>query len=146
MILQFRDEYAWLSNFTLVDIELRGIIYSSVEHAYMSEKCKDDKWVNICSDRTKTPGQIKRASKAVILRDDWDDVKLLVMEHCLIKKFEQEPFKSLLLKTNGQTIKEGNNWGDTFWGICLKTGDGKNNLGRLIMKIRNKMIVNATCI
>jgi len=29
---------------------------------------------------------------------------------------------------------EGNTWGDTYWGVCR--GRGSNNLGKLLMKIR----------
>lgn len=141
MIKEFSGEHRWLSNFALVDIELRGIVYASVEHAYMSEKNKSDEWLNLCSDRSKTPGQIKRASKDIELRKDWEDVKLLVMEHCLKKKFTQEPFRTKLIETNGQVIQEGNTWGDVFWGVCLETDEGENHLGRLIMEIRNKLIM-----
>lgn len=37
-------------------------------------------------------------------------------------------------------MKKGNYWGDKFWGVCLKTGEGQNYLGRIIKLIREKKI------
>ena len=31
---------------------------------------------------------------------------------------------------------EGNNWKDTYWGVCH--GKGQNNLGKLLMRIREE--------
>ena len=61
------------------------------------------------------------------------------MKHSLIQKFNQEPYKSKLLNTENEFIQEGNMWNDKFWGVCLKTGKGENNLGRMIMDIRTKL-------
>lgn len=139
MIKQFRDEHRWLSNFAPVTIKFNGIEYPSVEHAYMSAKSKDMVWKSKCADKQITAGQIKRESKEIELREDWDRVmKLKVMGQCLSLKFNEEPYRTLLENTGGQEIEEGNTWGDTFWGIDLKTGEGENNLGMIIMKIRRE--------
>ena len=139
-----KAEYRWLSNMALVDIELRGIIYPSVEHAYMSEKSHDKNWKELCSKREIKGTQIKAYSKTIELREDWEEVKLKVMEYCLRKKFNQEPFKSNLLLTGNQNIQEGNTWNDLFWGVDLKQNPnkGENHLGRLIMKIRDEIKEN----
>lgn len=141
MIHTFKiDPYKWLSNMQLVDIPLKGKIYPSVEHAYMSEKSHDSSWKELCSKKEITGKQIKVFSRTIELRSDWEDVKLLVMEHCLREKFKQEPFKTGLIKTGNQNIQEGNYWNDIFWGVDLKKDPnvGENNLGRLIMKIRDE--------
>lgn len=31
-----------------------------------------------------------------------------------------------------------NNWGDIFWGKDIRTGKGKNNLGKILTKIREE--------
>ena len=142
MIYTFtKDPYKWLSNMTLVDIKLKGITYPSVEHAYMSEKSKDNEWKELCSKREISGKQIKVFSRTIKLRYDWESVKLLVMEHCLKEKFNQEPFKQLLIDTQNQNIQEGNYWNDIFWGVDLKQDPniGENHLGRLIMKIRENL-------
>ena len=59
------------------------------------------------------------------------------MEHFLTLKFSIPKFKKLLLATGDRYIEETNTWGDTFWGVC--NGKGENNLGKIIMKIRDTL-------
>ncbi len=139
MIREFRDEYRWLSNFVPCKIKYNGRSFSSVEHGYMSAKSDDPEWKNFCSDPNNHPGKVKRKSRKIVLRDDWESIKVEVMRELLVMKFSQKPFKELLLKTGNQFIQEGNRWGDTFWGIDLKTNTGENNLGKLIMSIREDL-------
>lgn len=113
MIKEFRDEYRWLSNFTPVKITYKGVEYPSVEHAYMSAKSDDMGWKSKCADKQITAGQIKRDSKNIMLVDNWDEIKISVMHECLIHKFNQEPFRRMLLATRLEEIQEGNTWNDT---------------------------------
>lgn len=138
MIKEFSGEYRWLSNFYDCEIEYEGQIYPSVEHAFQSAKCDDPEWKKFCSE-TKQAGIVKRKAKSQRLISDWDTKRIIVMRILLNIKFSKEPFKSLLKKTGDIHIQEGNNWGDTFWGVNLDTGIGKNILGKLIMDIRNKL-------
>jgi hypothetical protein len=64
------------------------------------------------------------------------------MEIILTSKFENPIMKNLLLNTGGQELIEGNTWNDTFWDQC-PIGNGDNNLGKLLMKIRNKLRVES---
>jgi len=36
-------------------------------------------------------------------------------------------------------LEEGNWWFDLFWGVDIKTREGENNLGKIIMKVRNEL-------
>ena len=102
----------------------------------------DKEWKTLCADASTTSGRIKRASRNITIREDWDDIKLGVMEHCLREKFTKKPFCSLILATKNAVLEEGNTWNDTFWGIDLRTGIGENNLGKLLMKIREELKTN----
>ena len=135
MIKEFRGEYAWLSNFASVPILLDGIQYPSVEHAYMSAKSKDASWKELCASNI-SPGTLKQKSHHIIIRADWERIRINVMRECLVQKFSQNPYKRLLIDTGDEHIQEGNNWNDRFWGVCLKTNKGENTLGKLIMEIR----------
>lgn len=144
MIYTFTKEpYTWLSNMELVDIRLKGHIFPSVEHAYVSEKRPkhDEDWRDLCSKREIPAKQLKVYARKIELRPDWEEVKLFVMEHCLRDKFNNPKYKTLLLETGNQNIQEGNYWNDTFWGVDLKQDPniGENHLGRLIMKIREEL-------
>jgi len=136
MIKEFKGEYRWLSNFYPVEIKWDNLIFPSVEHAYQSCKSLDGDWKALCSGNT-TPGKIKRLSKSICLPNKWTTNKVKIMWNLLELKFYQEPFKSLLLDTGNMRIQEGNLWGDTFWGVSLDTGVGKNMLGIMIMQIRD---------
>lgn len=137
MIKNFKGEYAWLSNFAPVTILFGNIEYPSVENAYMSAKNDTPEWKEFCANHE--PNVVKKQSKTIILRPDWDRIKLSVMYKCLKAKYIQEPYRTKLLETGFENIQEGNYWNDEFWGINLKTGDGENFLGRLIMEIRRML-------
>lgn len=138
-IKEFQGEYRWLSNFYPVSISYKGIWYPSVEHAYMSAKSEDKDWKIFCAN-TFSPGKVKRQSYRVKLTEGWEDMKLSVMEECLKLKFTQAPFWDLLVETGNAILEEGNNWGDKFWGVDLNTGEGENNLGKLLMRIRSENV------
>lgn len=137
MITNFRKEYGWLSNMYKCDIEYEGHIFKSVENAYMWAKNKANRdWLYVCLNNE--PNLVKRLSKDIFIRPDWEDVRLKIMYELLLLKFKQEPFKTKLKNTGLQNIQEGNYWNDKFWGVCLKSNpnEGENHLGRLIMHIR----------
>ena len=137
MINSFRKEFGWLSNMYSCEMEYEGHIFKSVENAYMWAKNKEDKdWLNACL--CNEPNVVKKLSKEINIREDWEDVKLKVMYELLLLKFKQEPFKTKLKNTGLENIQEGNFWNDKFWGVCLKSNpnEGENHLGRLIMHIR----------
>lgn len=139
MIREFQGNKRWLSNFAPCTIKREGFTFPSAEHAYMAAKSDKSSWKKFCANESNTAGKIKRASKSVELVENWDTLKLEVMEDCVRQKFNQEPHKTKLLATGKQHIQEGNRWGDKFWGVCLKTNKGENHLGRLIMQIRDEL-------
>jgi ribA/ribD-fused uncharacterized protein len=139
MITEFKNEFDWLSNFTPVNIELDGIVYSSVEHAFMSAKSHDMEWKYFCANPVNSAGKVKKEGRSVNLIDNWEQLKLVVMRTCLERKFNTEPFKTKLLETKDENLEEGNHWNDKFWGVCLKTNEGENHLGKLIMSVRSDL-------
>lgn len=137
MISGFNGEYRWLSNFWPCQITYEGIAYASVEHAYQAAKTLDPKKRQQIADLP-SPGAAKRAGKDIVLRPDWEKVKLRIMKELLELKFNKHEHLVLcdmLRQTKGQELVEDNNWGDTFWGICK--GQGKNHLGKLLMEVRD---------
>ena len=61
------------------------------------------------------------------------------MESILEAKFEQSPaLMKKLADTGNSILVNGNNKQETFWGVDLYSWEGENNLGKLLMKIREK--------
>lgn len=142
IIKEFQGEYRWLSNFWPVNIELDGIIYPSVEHAFMSSKSNDEEWKRYCSNVKHSPASVKYKSRYIKVLPTWNSSKIEIMKHCLIQKYNQEWFRTKLLETENKYLQEGNMWSDKYWGVCLKTNKGSNHLGILIMEIRDSLKQN----
>jgi ribA/ribD-fused uncharacterized protein len=141
-IRQFRGQHMFLSNFASMPkgIEYQGILYPTAEHAFQASKTTDvDKRRHIAM--LPSPGLAKTIGKGLELRREWSDemFRLRTMCEILRIKFAQEPFKTQLLATGDAELQEGNYWHDNFYGIDLQTGQGKNHLGRLLMKVRKEL-------
>lgn len=135
MIDRFSGEYDWLSNFYPCEVTYKGTTYPSVENAYQAAKvdmaqCGLRELHNLTSC---PPGTAKRLGSK-FNPNGWQSFKMVVMKDLLGQKFSKPYFAELLLATGEQKIVEGNNWGDTFWGICK--GKGTNHLGCMIQEIR----------
>lgn len=140
MICQFRGEYYFLSNLYPCHLQYDDMDFLSLEHAYLYLKYNNNDFRYKClSD---IPANIlKKSTTGLTLTKDWNSIKIHTMYELLKIKFNNEPYKSLLLDTSNQNIVEGNNWNDTFWGVDINTTPnyGENHLGRLIMKVRDEL-------
>ena len=86
------------------------------------------------------PGKSKGVGRRVPLRPDWEQVKVGIMEEIVRAKFTQNPeLAARLMATGEKILVEGNTWGDTCWGVDLRTGQGENHLGRILMKVREEL-------
>ena len=129
----FIGEYRFLSNFAPSPIEVDGLEYATVEHAFQALKTENPTEREIVR-AARTPGQAKKLGRRVTLRADWDTARIRVMKMLLEKKFANKVLRAELLATGEAELVEGNYWNDTFWGVCR--GRGANNLGKLLMEVR----------
>ena len=135
-IKEFQQEYRFLSNFWPVNVQLQGLWFPTVEHAYQAAKTLDIKEREAISYLS-TPGEAKRAGRRLPMRADWDEIKLSVMEDLIRQKFQSPSIRTKLLETGNAKLEEGNYWKDRFWGVY--NGRGENHLGKILMKIRNEI-------
>lgn len=112
--------------------------YGTNEAAFQAQKCM--------TEEEKLPfteyelGKSKGMGRKVLLRPDWEQVKVGIMEEIVREKFTQHPeLARLLIGTGDKILVEGNRWGDTFWDVDTRTGQGKSHLGKILMKVRNKL-------
>lgn len=139
-ISKFSGEYRFLSNFYLCDVKMDGMTYPSVEHAYQAAKTNDTT-ERVAIRNAASPKDAKHLGYKVSLRPDWDRVKNNVMYHLLQRKFSDPTLRSQLLGTRGKELIEGNGWHDNYWGVCSCgrcKGKGRNVLGKMLMRIRDK--------
>ena len=86
------------------------------------------------------PSNAKRRGRHVQLRKDWESVKNGIMEEIVRAKFIQNlELKAQLLSTGDAILIEGNTWNDRYWGVDVRSGVGKNHLGKILMKIRSEL-------
>lgn len=138
-VVAFKDEFRFLSNFWPARVRgPGGRFYASVEHAYQASKSLDRAvWKEIAA--LPRPGDAKKYSRSMAVRADWQQIRLAIMGDLLRQKFAPgSELAAQLLAIDGK-IEERNSWGDTFWGIDIETGNGENNLGRLLMAIRDEL-------
>lgn len=133
----FQGEYRWLSNFWPCHVYLDEHCYTSVEAAYVAAKTLNPVLRQRVREMTDVRA-VKRFGRVILLRSDWEQIKLPVMLYLLRQKFTVDSeLGNKLIATGSLELIEGNAWGDTFWGTCR--GMGQNNLGKLLMKVRNEI-------
>ncbi len=137
-INSFRNNYFFLSNFYPSIINLDGLLFPTLEHAYQASKTKNLRWRKIIQTTT-TPGKAKRIGRKITLNPNWNLEKLEVMKDLIQQKFQPGTLiAQCLIDTSDILLEEGNTWNNTFWGVC--NGKGENHLGLLLMEQRNRLI------
>jgi len=135
-IRKFRGKHAFLSNFYQgAPFEWRGHTWATAEHAYQAAKCERTEDARAIREAT-SPASAKRMGRRVLLRPDFDEVKIDLMREILQAKFSHHSTARLLENTGHAELIEENHWGDTFWGRC--DGRGLNHLGNLLMGVKDR--------
>lgn len=127
------------SNFYPSKMKIDGIEYLTNEHYYQSEKFLDEKLKLECNS-LKEPKEVFEYSRKYekYIRKDWNEIKQVIMEKGLKNKFEQnKELKELLISTRNIELVEHSPV-DFYWGDGYQ--NGKNQLGKLLMKLRESFI------
>ena len=137
-ITRFRGPFKFLSNLYAIPINYKGHTYCCLEAAYQAQKSLDPtvhaRFAKIqLSYKARGMGQ-----RIKLVRPDWFDIRLSIMEELLRIKFSDPVLKECLQCTGQSKIIECNTWGDTFWGVY--NGVGENHLGTLLMKVRDALL------
>ena len=111
-ISAFRGAYDFLSNFYPALITYNGLVFQNNEAAFQAAKCPE-RSAEFCF---LNPSEAKRLGRRVKLRNDWDQIKDMVMYEICKAKFRQNPdLAERLISTSDFELIEGNNWGDHIW-------------------------------
>ena len=146
--IQNNSPFAFLSNMYPAPIWFMDQFFPSSEHLYQWLKLSPDVKEGRCGwwgtkVRTATHGKVAKR----LLQNEkcpkielTDKLKETYMDTALRFKFMQIPaLAHLLMNTYGITLVEYNYWGDKYWGVDLKTGEGQNRLGKLLMELRREL-------
>ena len=144
----------WLSTFNKAEpFKYNGMEYPTVEHAFHAQKVSDDDpkveefrlalSTNISDVLTpnaakKFGGKASFKENDFTLRDDWDDVKLKIMEEITRDYYmSNRDLIDKLIETDNKLLVHKGFRIDTFWGVDKKD-EGKNNHGNILMKLREE--------
>ena len=138
MINEFQGTNRFLSNFWFAKIEWLGYEYPTLEHAFQAAKFANHPEVVKLIQDCEKPGEAKAIARKYkhLVEPCWFHyTRDLVMMHLLRQKFRPGSNLAIaLVGTLPHKLVEGNNWGDTYWGVC--NGVGENTLGRYLEIIR----------
>lgn len=133
-------------NFSAFQVEWRGKLYPTAEHAYQAAHFIDTnpelaEQVRQCTSPQKASDFANNNSK----HDDpaWKEKRLFIMEEILAAKLEQHAYvQEKLFETGSMNIVEMNN-NDDFWGWGSDK-NGQNHLGKIWMKLRDQLEINSS--
>jgi ribA/ribD-fused uncharacterized protein len=139
----FFEEFRFLSNFHKCPVYFEGLLYPSSENAYQASKLLPNVRFNLQSvspSQSRTEWQ-KYQDDLSYSPEEWLDIKYDVMSSIVFDKFYRNVgLRIKLLETGNKYLEETNSWHDVYWGVC--GGTGENNLGKILMKVRNYWKIN----
>lgn len=143
VIEEFKGEHRYLSNFFDYSFSFHGRMFASSEHAFQACKTFDPEEQKIVQE-ARSPREAKAAGQLVTLRPDWREVRDQLMYLVVKEKFRQSPaLNARLQETHGVYLMEGNEWGDTYWGMVwhplMEEWVGQNKLGLILMQVREEL-------
>ena len=128
--------YFEFSNFYESPFTLDSKEWKTVEHYFQAQKSGNEKVQEQIRNLT-TPKEAKDRGREVLLRNDWDTVKIEIMTKACRAKFNQNAtLKKLLLSTENKKLRE-HTPRDKFWGDG-GNGSGQNHLGKILMQLREE--------
>ncbi|CAN5414867.1 NADAR family protein [soil metagenome] len=141
VIYFFSSPYDPLNNWSAHQVRLWDKVFPTSEHAYHYKKfdmtATDVAQIILSAPSPWAANRYSQTYKAQV-RDDWDKLKLNIMQEILQAKAEQnDDVKTLLRRSGTKQIIENSPW-DNFWG-CGQDGTGENHLGKIWMAIRDKI-------
>lgn len=163
------EEYRFLSNMYPCKVILDGIEYQTSEAAFHAGKFKEKKYKEMLTNLNTKPdanwkalgkqakrlGQKNGITKQYNLPFDSDAWNNGEGQKAMLKavraKFKDPNLANKLLKTGDAILIEGTFWNDRTWGVGLRRikdkddniigykGSGKNQLGKILMKVRDEL-------
>ena len=142
---EFYAAFPRWSNFSQLKypiVDEYGIEYGDSEWYYMAQRFESVAIKKKISDVSKTKWQSKNeAYKYAEFMNNDDNDRIEFMRNAIREKFNGSKWRNqMLLDTGERNIIEFTYWGDDFFGICNKTRQWRNILGKLLMEYRDNLL------
>jgi ribA/ribD-fused uncharacterized protein len=142
----YEREFYCFSNFSSFQVKWKGILWPTSEHAYQASRFmgKNQNAVNKISKARSADASFKLAQKYLGTNfDTYGDIDIKDMESICRAKLNQNPYvMHKLLQTSKRKIVEDSPK-DSFWGWGPDR-KGRNELGKIWMKLRQEVIAKAS--
>lgn len=133
------DPYGEFSNFAPFPIQIDGKTWPTTEHYFQAQKFPGTEHAEaIRAEPSPMIAARMGRDRSQPLRSDWEQAKDEIMLKALLAKFAQhDQLRDLLIGTgDAQLIEHTKN--DSYWADG-GDGTGKNMLGVLLMKVRDRL-------
>jgi ribA/ribD-fused uncharacterized protein len=142
----FSREFFAFSNFSSFQVQWRGKLWQTSEHAYQASQFFEtapelvEKIFKVGSAYEALMIGVNNADKRQV---DWNEIKVSVMEDIVRHKLNQNPYILRKLMETGDRLIVEDSPIDNFWGWGPNR-DGRNELGKIWMKLRDEVKNNNT--
>lgn len=137
----YEREFYPLSNFSSFQVEWRGRVWPTAEHAYQAAHFFDtapELVENIYNARSAHEAYVIAKSNTDQAPDNWDEIKSDVMEEICAHKLQQHEYVRRKLLQTGDVYLVEDSPKDDFWGWG-ESRNGRNELGNIWMCLRNRL-------
>lgn len=139
-------EFYVFDNFASFQVDWRGRRWPTSEHAYQTTKFLEtdpELAETIFAARSAHDAYKLAKTNAVKVPENWDEIKVGIMEDIVRAKCEQNPYvKEKLMATLDEPIVEDSPK-DDFWGWG-EDHTGRNELGKIWMRLREDLTSEET--
>jgi len=140
----YEREFYVFSNFSSFQVEWKGRLWQTSEHAYQASHFFDTA-PELVEEifRTKSAHEAFKIAKANANKapKNWEEIKVSIMEDIVRNKLQQNPYVMHKLMQTGDKLIVEDSPKDDCWGWGLNK-DGRNELGKIWMKLREEIIKN----
>lgn len=137
-VCRFKGDCRFLSNFYQYPFEFKGMVYTTAQTAFETQKYFYDEYKSKCA--------LQKSGDANA-PTNWDDISYDIMNEILHAKFAVPELAEKLKATGDDDLEEHNRCHDNRWGKCTckkcSAQEGQNWLGKILMGIREELNRNA---
>jgi len=142
----YEREFYPFSNFSSFQVEWRGRLWLTSEHAYQAAhffETAPDVVEKIYESRSAHESEKIAKANGDKAPKNWEKIKIDIMEDICKHKLEQHPYVKRKLLQTGKSLLAEDSPKDSFWGWGPDK-KGRNELGKVWMRLRDWLIATET--